>query len=225
VHRAVVTVNGTWPGDPPHVRAFYNPSLTDDELAAAAAASAAKTMTRPVRLLFVGRMDANKGTIDAVRALALVRRAGCDATLDLVGDGPERARAEQEAVDLGVAGAVTACGWLPRDALASHYAAGHLILVPSRTEGWPKVLAEAMAARVVPIAASVGAIPEYLREFQLGRVVDAPSPEQLAAAVLEYAGDTRRWQREADLACAAAHRFSYAAYLEAVDELIARPHA
>jgi glycosyltransferase involved in cell wall biosynthesis len=219
-HRGIVTVNGTWPDDPPHVRAFYNPSLTDDELASAAAASAGKVLDRPVRLLFVGRMDANKGAIDAVRTLALVRDAGCDAVLDLIGDGPERARAEAEAARLGVAGAVRSQGWLPRTALGEHYAAAHMILAPSRTEGWPKVLAEAMAARVVPIAAAVGAIPEYLRDLQVGTALADASPDQLAAAVLAYVNDADRWNREAERACKAAHRFTYSAYLRAVDELL-----
>ncbi|HUO52959.1 MAG TPA: glycosyltransferase family 4 protein, partial [Gemmatimonadaceae bacterium] len=75
-HRAIVTVNGEWPGQPAHVRSFLNPSLTNEELAAGRAAAAVKTFDYPVRLLFVGRLEEAKGVRCALDALVRLNRKG-----------------------------------------------------------------------------------------------------------------------------------------------------
>ena len=89
--RAVVTVNGRWPNQPPHVRPFLNPCLSDEELRDGAERGAAKRLAFPVRLLFVGRIEHAKGCGRAVDVVEGLRRGGIDARLDLVGDGPDRA--------------------------------------------------------------------------------------------------------------------------------------
>ncbi len=59
--RAVVTVNGNWPDQPAHVRAFLNPCLSEEELRDGAAKGASKELSAPLRLLFVGQVVESKG--------------------------------------------------------------------------------------------------------------------------------------------------------------------
>ena len=94
-HKGVVTVNGTWPNQPPFVHAFLNPCLNEHELLTAREISETKQITKPVRLIFVGRMDGGKG---ADRALQIVARLNNDrgsVLLDVVGDGHKRSELEQ----------------------------------------------------------------------------------------------------------------------------------
>ena len=94
---AVVTVNGEWPNQPPHVKSFRNPSLTDAELEDGRRAAREKPAPPPLRLLFVGRVEEAKGAARAVEILRRLRGRGVAAELELVGDGPARARLEREA--------------------------------------------------------------------------------------------------------------------------------
>ena len=157
--RAQVTVNGTWPDQPSHVHSFANPSLTDDELARGATIAHTKSFETPLRLLFVGHLGAAKNPRVAIDALALLRDRGVDARLDLAGEGDELEAFVREVYAHGLSRYVTLHGPLPRNALDELYAKAHFVVLPSRTEGWPKVLAEGMAFGAVPIATGSAVCP------------------------------------------------------------------
>ncbi len=74
--RSLVTVNGQWPNQPVHVRSFLNPGLTEGEFREGAAVAATKRMADPLRLLFVGRVDAEKGCGRAIEILAALKARG-----------------------------------------------------------------------------------------------------------------------------------------------------
>jgi glycosyltransferase involved in cell wall biosynthesis len=216
LHRGIVTVNGRWPGQPAHVHAFLNPSLTDRELCEARFSAAARAPGPPFRLVLVGRLDAGKGAGRAVEALAKLRDLGIDAALDIIGDGPERTAAEQLAAERHLGDAVSFRGWVPRHELGAFYARAHFMLLPSSSEGWPKVLSEAMAYGVVPVCSRVGSIAQYLSEFGVGRTFAPSDTDGMASAVAEYASDLTTWTSEADKGMLAAEQFSYTNYLRAV---------
>jgi glycosyltransferase involved in cell wall biosynthesis len=221
LQRSLVTVNGQWPGQPAHVRSFLNPCLTDDELAEARQFTAQRRLDQPVRLLFVGQLNQYKGVGRALHILAALHRRHIDATLDLVGDGDERAVFEALASELNVQDRVTFHGWLPRTAISAHYAAAHILLFPTKSsEGWPKVLSEAMAYGVVPISGDVSSIPQYLQTFETGRALPPDQIERFVDAILWYIDHPEQWQREAENAARAAPLFGYSSYLVAVRELL-----
>jgi phosphatidylinositol alpha-1,6-mannosyltransferase len=220
-HGAIVTVNGNWPGQLPHVRSFLNPCFTDTELAAARVAAAAKQFQYPVQLLFVGRLEQGKGVFRALEVLTRLSRKGFAVRLDLVGDGPARGELERMAREQGVSELIRFQGWVPHGALAPHYAAAHLMLFPSRSEGWPKVLSEAMAFGVIPVASRVSSIPEYLLRFDIGTVADPEDVNGFVEGVLAYVNAPERWRRESPRAVKAAESFTYSRYLEAVASLLA----
>jgi glycosyltransferase involved in cell wall biosynthesis len=220
LHRAQVTINGRYPDQPTHVHSFDNPCLTDDELARGRAAAAAKQLTAPVRLLFVGHLGATKNPRVAIDALGELRRGGAAAHLDIAGDGADLPALSAHAAASGLAAAVTFHGAVPRPALAPLYAAAHFVVLPSRTEGWPKVLGEGMAAGAVPIATAVGSIPDVLGRLATGTAVSAPTAPAFAAAIRSYLADPARWRRESTAATSSASRFSYGHYLRSVAALL-----
>lgn len=219
IPRALVTVNGRWPDQPAHVRSFLNPCLTDEELREGAAAGAGKSLVAPARLLFVGRLDEAKGCGRAVGILEALEREGIGATLDVVGDGPDRGRFETQAKAAGVEARFH--GWLPRPQLSGFYANAHFLLLPSTSsEGWPKVLSEAMAYGVLPIASDVSSVPQYVERFGAGRAIAAEDRNGFVRAIAEYVGNPERWKVESRAAMEAASLFVYGSYLEAVRGLL-----
>ena len=71
-----MTVNGSWPGQPPFIRPFLNPCLTCTEIDEAERSAAEKEIGEPVHLIFVGRLETEKGAGRAIEILSRVRRAG-----------------------------------------------------------------------------------------------------------------------------------------------------
>lgn len=218
--QVAVTVNGRG-DDPDHVRPFPNPSLTDEELArGAGAADTKETLEQGVRLAFVGRVEDEKGAPVAVRTAIAVRDAGYPVRLDVVGDGPARAECEALAEAAGLD--VRFRGWLPREAVHDVLADAHLALLPSRaSEGWPKVLSEAMAFGAVPVASRVSSVPQVLADTGAGVAVAGTDPRAHAAAVLALLEEPDALAAHRAAGLAAAPAYGYGAYLEAVAGLFA----
>ena len=219
--KGAVTVNGSWPGQPEHVHSFLNPCLTDEELAAGRTTH--KCLTRPVRLLFVGQLIESKGADRALLTLERVRRAGIDATLTIVGDGPQRSALDRQAADLDLNDHVYGEGWLSRASLGRYYREAHFLVLPSQSEGWPKVLSEAMAYGVVPLAGRVGSIGELLGRARVGKALDFEDITAFADSVSEDLHNPQQWRMESDRAKEFASRFTYARYLERIGSLVGLP--
>jgi glycosyltransferase involved in cell wall biosynthesis len=161
-----------------------------------------------LRLAWAGRMTADKGIDDLFAALAAVRGDGLPATLELIGDGPERRRYEEDAGRLGLDGAVRWHGYVGRrDAYLELLRNADLFVLPSRAEGVPKTIVEAMAAGLPVVATDVGAVPALLDHGRLGRLVPAGAPPARGAAITALGRDepARRGLRAAGLEFAAEH--------------------
>ncbi|MEZ4539454.1 MAG: glycosyltransferase [Chloroflexota bacterium] len=219
-HRGVVTVNGRWPQQPAHVYTFDNPCLTDEEIDQGGALAAARQFRLPAELLFVGELNEGKGVGRVLRVAQALRARGIPFRLRLLGDGPDRPRYEAWARDKGLS-EVSFLGWIPRAEVARYYAAAHFILLPSRSEGWPKVLSEAMAYGVVPVAAAVSSIPQILGETGAGVALPTDDVEGMAGAIASFVANPDTWAAAGRAGVAAAPRFTYRAYQAAVAGLFA----
>jgi phosphatidylinositol alpha-1,6-mannosyltransferase len=212
---AAVTVNGDWPEEPGHVHAFRNPTLTPEELVRGRQAGD-KALTSPTRLLFVGRLDQAKGANRSVEIVRILCHRGRSVVLDVVGDGREMGAMRRAVAEHGIEAQVTFHGWLPRPALEPLYAAAHLLLLPSDSEGFPKVLSEAMAFGVVPLAGAVSSIPQALEEMGTGRAVPPADVDAFADAVEAYLDDPGAWARASRNGIEGAEVFAYDGYLRDV---------
>jgi len=119
---------------------------------------------RPWELVCVAAMDQPyKGLDVLLRAMAARTRKGDALSLTLLGDGPERPSLERLAAELGLASSVHFKGWVTAGAsVQAHLDAADLFVLPSRVEGLPRALIEAMGRGLPCVATAVGGIPELL---------------------------------------------------------------
>jgi glycosyltransferase involved in cell wall biosynthesis len=108
-------------------------------------------------LIYLGELRAIKGIDVLIDAIAQMLGQGRKITATLVGDGPERAGLQAQAMRLGLGGAVR---FMPAMAAREAFALGRIMVVPSRHESLPYVVLEAAAARKPLIVTQVGGIPE-----------------------------------------------------------------
>lgn len=104
-------------------------------------------------VLFVGRLVEGKRPADAIRALATVRKVHDDAALYLCGEGPLREKLASLADEIGIADAVTFLGHVAYDEMPAVYRHADAFVLPSRAEGVPRTVMEAMATDV-PVVCS-----------------------------------------------------------------------
>ena len=108
--------------------------------------------TLPPRATFVGRLARNKGVADAIQAWSLVRRDIPDATLRMVGAGPERDQAAALAERLGIDDAIEWRGFVSEEEKYAILGESRLFLAPSYEEGWGISVCEALGSSG-PVAA------------------------------------------------------------------------
>ncbi|MEB2283288.1 MAG: hypothetical protein B6D46_05950 [Polyangiaceae bacterium UTPRO1] len=183
--------------------------VSDVVLPAAAFAAAPRTFTSgaPRTLITVGTMaQLYKAQDVLIDAVARCSGDGLDLRLVLVGDGGYRTALAERAARLGIADRVRFTGGLAAGpAVRAELDAADCFVLPSRQEGLPRALVEAMARGLPCIGSTVGGIPELLPETDLVPPDDAAA---LAAKLREVLGDAARLAGAAarNLAAAAAYR-------------------
>lgn len=133
-------------------------------------------------LLTAGRLSPEKGPDLVIRAMPSVLQAHPSCRLVICGDGQMLNDLERLAVKLDVAHAVRLAGFRPD--LSAIMDLIDLLVLPSRSEGFPNVVLEAMAARKPVVAACVGGVPEAIRDGETGILVTPESPEALSAGIV-----------------------------------------
>jgi glycosyltransferase involved in cell wall biosynthesis len=225
IHGGLVTMNGEWPEQPAHVRSLHNPCFSEAEWQIAGRLTRDKQISEPLRLLFAGRLRRSKGADVALRILGELRARGCRARLDIAGDGPQFRELQDKAARLGLADSVVFHGWLSAAVLQGLYCEAHFLLLPSTTEGWPKVLSEAMAFRAVPLAGAVSCIPQILHTAEAGVALEADDVRGFVARIEDLAQNPNDWRRMADRGQQAAADFAYEVYVERLRRLLGMDRA
>ena len=135
----------------------------------------------------IGRLARQKATHRLLRATPRLLEAEPSTRVLIVGDGPLRRQLEAESRALGVAEAVDFLGY--QSDLSTVYAALDVFVLPSRYEGVPLALLEAMALGVPCVASRVAGIREVVEDGATGLLVDSADPAALAAAILRLFSD------------------------------------
>lgn len=133
-------------------------------------------------LLFVGRLDDKVKRISAViRAFASLKEAHPELNLLILGDGPDRESLLVLARQLAPERVVFA-GWISRSTdLAYFYNISECLVLPSRTEGFPTVVGEAMACGTPVLASHVGGVSELVIDGETGWTFASADDDRLAA--------------------------------------------
>lgn len=170
---------------------------------------------RPLRLLFVGRLQIQKNVARLLDAMALVQQ---DVRLRIVGDGELRAPLMEQAARLGLRN-VEFAGALYADDLVKVYADSDAFVLPSDKEGMPLVLLEAMASGLPVIATDVPGNRELVDGTGL---LAAPEPAALARRIDELAADEELWRSLAGRSARAAAGVTWARVAERVEHVYTR---
>ena len=131
------------------------------------------------RFVTACRLEPEKGVAELLTALSRMEEP---TELTVFGDGPERARLEALAGELGLAGRVRFRGSVPRETLAEAYRSADGFVLPSRSETFGLAYGEALAAGLPVIATRCGGPEDFIRP-QDGILVPLGDEDALAGAM------------------------------------------
>jgi glycosyltransferase involved in cell wall biosynthesis len=137
----------------------------------------------PPRLGVLGRLSSEKGGDVFLQACKLLRDRDVAFSAVFGGDGPDRRQLRELSESLGLGSVIAFAGTISN--LDEFYNSIDLLVLPSRSEGLPNVLLEAIARSVPIVATRVGEVPTVLEEDGLGLLVPPERPDALADAIDE----------------------------------------
>lgn len=161
------------------------------------------SLKKEVKLVITGNMQKTlKGHDVLLQAVSDVRKLGYNVTLTIIGYGENTNVFKNMAVELGIGPYVEFTGKVQNGApLREILDKSDIFVLPSRQEGLPRALLEAMARGLPAIATRVGGTPELLAEHAL---IDPDNVEQLVNSIVHFINDSNflssESQRNLDLA-------------------------
>lgn len=200
-----------YPAGPAAYTCSFSDAILEGHLADAATIERRKQRTKelfsglrqPAQLGFAGSLEMHhKGADVLLQAVAICLREGLSVKAHLAGDGRARLQFEALARKLGVSSAVHFHGHIPAGkTMFEFFDSIDIFVMPSRHEGLPRALLEAMARGCPCIASMIGGIPELLPPEAL---VPPSDPKQLAGRIRRFLSDQelvwRMIERNAEVA-------------------------
>lgn len=172
--------------------------------------------SKPI-LMHVSNFRTVKRVRDVIRIYAEVNRQ-LPSVLVMIGDGPDRPAAEEEARALGVESSVSFLGKL--DQIAPLLAAADLFLLPSQSESFGLSALEALASGVPVVGSNAGGLPEVVRDGETGFLCAVGDVAGMAGASLRVLQDRELWTQMSTLATEdARQRFSRDAIVSKYESL------
>jgi glycosyltransferase involved in cell wall biosynthesis len=146
--------------------------------------------SRPVDLVFVGRLAPIKDLKLLLQTIRVIVDRGRNISLRIIGKGPQEAELKQFARDLELNGYVEFAGFVPD--VAVEFAQAKCFVLTSKSEGVPLALIEAMLGGAVPVVANIGDLGDVVRNGENGILVDSREPADFANRINELLADDDR---------------------------------
>jgi glycosyltransferase involved in cell wall biosynthesis len=178
-----VLVYGDWPIQSKNIKPFFTASYPESKIKE----TKPKIVSAPYRFLFVGTLAKGKRPLYAIQLVEKLYRNGIACTINLFGDGAERASLESYVAENSLAEIVTLHGNEPSEHIENAYKVSDFLILPSMSEGWPKVVAEAMFWGVIPIVTKISCVPWMLGQGTRGLFLglDLDQDKQAIVQLLE----------------------------------------
>ena len=163
-----VLVYGEWKNSSKNIIPFFTASYKESEKTK----SELRKFSTPIKFIFVGTLSAGKRPNYAIELVKKLNEKGIVATLELYGNGIEKEYLKTFVVTNKLEKFIFFKGNQAQAIVKKAYQESHFLLLPSKSEGWPKAVAEAMFWGCLPIATNVSCISYMLDNNNRGIILD-----------------------------------------------------
>jgi Glycosyltransferase len=210
-----VLVYGEWPNQTKNVKPFFTATYRKNKIQALPE----KRFNTPLRFLFVGSLVAGKRPLYVVKLMNALRNKEVDCRLDMYGEGAEREVLEKFIQDHQLSEWITLHGNQAAETIEKAYKQSDLLLLPSKSEGWPKVVAEAMFWGVVPVVTKISCVPWMLDQGKRGILLEG-TLEKDSVQVFEQVQDKYSLMEWSIKAQNWSHQYTIDTFEEAIKKLL-----
>jgi len=132
-----------------------------------------------IKMMFVGALLKGKGALYAVQIIQKLLAKNYNVELAIFGDGNQKKEIENYLLEHGLEDQIQLFGNRNSAEVQVAYENSHFVMLPSQSEGWPKVIAEGMFWGCVPIVSRVSCVPYMLDNGKRGILLDLDLDEDV----------------------------------------------
>ena len=166
-----VLVYGEWEGSSKNVKSFFTATYSELEVQNSKFKIQDSKFAEPFRFIFVGTLSKGKQPLYAIKLVEEMHKKGKKVLLELYGEGILRKELEHYISQNNLEAIVFLKGNQNKETVLKGYQNSHFLILPSKSEGWPKVVAEAMFWGCVPIASPVSCVSYMMGNGSRGIVL------------------------------------------------------
>lgn len=153
-----VLVYGEWENSTKNIKPFFTASYSERDKIAVSP----RPLTGKISFVFVGTLSNGKQPLYAIQLVEQLYKNGHDVALTVFGEGAERNSLEDYIKTNSLENIISLEGNQNQETVKAAYIKNHFVVLPSLSEGWPKVIAEGMFWGCLPIASRVSCVPNML---------------------------------------------------------------
>ena len=190
-----VLVYGEWGNQSENIMPFFTATYQESEKTALKS----KSFEGLINFIFVGTLSKGKQPISAVMIVQELINNGVNAQLSIYGYGIENENLKYYIKSNNLENRIKLNGNIGRAELIDIYKKSHFIILPSKSEGWPKVIAEAMFWGCLPIATPVSCIPNMFNQGERG-IILTENTEEDCRSILKIINNDKLYNEKINLA-------------------------
>jgi glycosyltransferase involved in cell wall biosynthesis len=170
-----VLVYGDWESTRKNIKPFFTATYSEKDKTPIVE----KNIDAKINIVFVGTLVTGKNPIYAIQIVEKLVQLGHQVHLDIFGDGNQKTILEDYILLHGLQDIISVHGNQTQENIKNAYQKSHFVILPSQSEGWPKVIAEGMFWGCVPIATSVSCVPFMLDYGERGVLLQLQLEEDI----------------------------------------------
>ncbi|MCF6280159.1 MAG: glycosyltransferase [Flavobacteriaceae bacterium] len=186
-----VLVYGKWENQSKNIIPFFTATYSKNDIKEIPK----KDFSEKTHFIFVGALSVGKQPITSVKIVHALKSKGYDVQLDMYGEGLEREVLEDYIRGNDLENEVFLHGNVIKEEVKKAFQKSHFLVFISKSEGWPKVVAEAMFWSCLPITTSISCVPYMIANGKRGALVKADK-QQIINEIEIYLNNEKRYQNQ-----------------------------
>ena len=210
-----VLVYGKWPKHTKNCMPFFTASYHKHEIEEIAK----KDLNSHIKLLFVGAFSIGKQPLLSLRATHKLLKRGFDVSLDMYGNGSEFEKVKKYIDDHQLHKMIKLHGNQSKEVVKRAFQNSHFLIFISKSEGWPKVIAESMFWSCLPISTKVSCVPAMLDNGHRGALING-NLDEVVEKIEDYIAHKKRYAAHVENAKKWSQQFTLDTFEKAIKELL-----
>ncbi|MFV9550634.1 glycosyltransferase family 4 protein [Algibacter sp. PT7-4] len=173
-------VYGNWKNQSKNIKAFFTASFTNAERVILKK----REYTGELKFVFLGSLVEGKRPLLALKIVEALIKQGINISFNLYGEGILKSDLKKYIVDNSLEAHINLLGNKNKAEVVEVLKESHFLILPSKSEGWPKAVAEAMFFGSIPIVTSISCVP-FMLDFGKRGVLIEPDLEKATQSIKE----------------------------------------